>query len=432
MKILGINFGAQPQLVKRSEPQAMSTPFLKVGSGNLALPYIQNSVSGRGMVYFGQDNLYPQLLNQMYYTSPIHGAVIDFTVRAVIGGGVDIITDTMAQDLDAGIFKRSVKMKKLFDTLTLDFYIHNRVYLDLTFSDSGKFLTAKRIEPANIRHRFDGGVEYSTDWSTQSERRDLVKYQHGKKNVGNVVWEYKIDTPGMDYYPLPTYSSAMNWCFLDGEQSFLQKNNIQESIFPSMFIRRPKRFANQKEIDDFKAGLMRKKGAENAGHIGVLSGDGFENTPEVVAPPSSQNDNLFIQTEKSIKDNICYAHKINPSIVGIKVAGSLGNAQELEMSYAIWEKNVVLPLREIIEDLGKTLLQIAGIVGEFKVNDFKLFGNVEEAGTVDTGTLIDSMSPLLANKVLESLTKNEIRGLAGLKSIKGGDDVPNSLTPPAL
>jgi hypothetical protein len=372
MKILGIEFGAK-EVVKRSEPQAFSTPFLKVGGGNLALPYIQNSVSGKGMVYFGEENLYPQLLNQMYYTSPIHGAIIDFTCRAVIGGGVDIITDTMAERLDAGIFSRQIKIKKLFDTLTLDFYIHNRVYIMFSFSDSGKFLTAKRVEPANIRHRFDGGIEFSSDWSTQSDRRNLVKYSHGGKNVGDVIWEYKIETPGMDYYPLPTYSSSMNWCFLDGEQSFLQKNNIQESIFPSIFIRRPKRFANQKEIDEFRDGLIRKKGAQNAGHIGVLSGDGFENTPEVVAPPQAQNDNLFIQTEKSIKDNICYAHKINPSIVGIKVAGSLGNAQELEMSYAIWEKNVVYPLRETMEDIGTSILQIAGIKGEFKVNDFRLY-----------------------------------------------------------
>jgi hypothetical protein len=30
-------------------------------------------------------------------------------------------------------------------------------------------------------------------------------------------------------------------------------------------------------------------------------------------------------------------------------------------------------LRETIEDIGATLLQVAGIKGEFKVNDFKLF-----------------------------------------------------------
>jgi len=372
MKLFGINFNRQPEIVKVSAPQAFSTPFLKVGSGNLALPHVQNATSGRGVVYFGVDNLYPQLINQMYYTSPIHGAIVDFTCRAVIGGGVDIVTDESAsQKLDAGIFLRKIGGDKLFRTLTTDFYLHNRVALLLNFSDSGVLNSVKRIDPSTVRYKFDGGVEYSDDWSTHHGRKPLTKYSKSGVNTGERFWEYKIETAGMDYYPLPTYSSALNWCFLDGEQSFLQKNNIQNSIFPSVYIRRPKRFANNDEIDSFKAGLQRQKGAESAGHVGVLSGDGFENTPEVVAPPVSQNDNLFVQTEKSIKDNICFAHKINPSIMGIKVAGSLGNAQELEMSYSIWENIVVYPLREVIEDIGEELVRVANAKGKFIVNDYK-------------------------------------------------------------
>jgi hypothetical protein len=294
----------------------------------------------------------------------------------------------------------------------------------MKFSDSGKFLNMERVDPSKVRYRFDGGVEISDDWSTQQQRRTIAKYSHGSKNVGEVLYTHSSVTPGVDYYPIPTYSSALNWCFLDGEQSFLHKNNIQNSIFPSVFIRRPKRFGSKKEIDDFVTGLQGNKGAENAGYVGVLTGDGFENTPEVVAPPTSQNDNLFIQTEKSIKDNICFAHKINPSIVGIKVAGSLGNAQELEMSYAIWEKNVVLPLRKVLEKLGNSILQAVDVKGKFTVNNYKAYGAVTVSDEKNTGDLLNSMSPLLANKVLENLTVNEIRSIAGLKNVTGGDEIP--------
>ncbi len=36
------------------------------------------------------------------------------------------------------------------------------------------------------------------------------------------------------------------------------------------------------------------------------------------------------------------------------------------------------------------------------------------------------MSPLVATKVLDSMTPNEIRALASLPPIEGGDGVPNT------
>jgi capsid portal protein len=237
---------------------------------------------------------------------------------------------------------------------------------------------------------------------------------------------------GQDFYPIPAYSSALNWVFLDGEQSFLHKNNIQNSIFPSLAIRRPKRFGSKKETEDFIDGLTVSKGAEAAGKVMVLTGDGMENTPEVVQISANNNDNLFTQTSKEIKDNICFAHKINPSIMGIKVQGSLGNAQELEMSYTIFEKNVVKPMRAEIEKIFSDLLRIAELDGKLVINGYKIVGEeIVEEDAIDnkTGELLNAMSPLLANKVLENLTINETRALAGLKPIQGGDKLPETNIP---
>ena len=113
--------------------------------------------------------------------------------------------------------------------------------------------------------------------------------------------------------------------------------------------------------------------------------------------------------------------------MGIKVAGSLGNAQELEMSYAIWEKNVVYPERETAEEIGQELMHIGGIEGIFNVKGYKLLGEEiiegEDSQVNKTAEILSAMSPLLANKILESLTVNEVRDLASLGRIDGGDSV---------
>jgi capsid portal protein len=195
-----------------------------------------------------------------------------------------------------------------------------------------------------------------------------------------MLYTYGEVGAGQDIYPIPTYSSALNWCYLDGEQSYFHKSNLQNSIFPSLIIRRPKRFGTKKEVEDFKDGLMNNKGAKNAGKVFVLTGDGMENVPDVIIPGSQSNDKLFEGTAKELKDNICFAHKINPSIMGVKVAGSLGNAQELEMSYAIFEKNVVFPMRKQLTFMYNELMQIANIDGTFTIQDFKII----EGQVIDT------------------------------------------------
>lgn len=384
MKLFGIEFGSKAPSV-RTEPQAFSTPFLKIGKGNLALPYIQSNISNGSIVYFGEENLFPQILNQMYYTSPIHGAIIDFIVKATIGGGYSVKgLNTAAEKVDFEVFKRKVKLPKLIKQFERDHQIHGRTHAIMTFSDSGKWLTMKRVDPSCIRYRFDGGYEYSSDWSTQAQRRIIPAYDP-MNPCGEMLYTFGEAGAGQDYYPIPTYSSCLNWVFLDGEQSLLHKSNIQNSIFPSLIIRRPKRFGSKKEAEDFKEGISGNSGASNSGKVMVLTGDGMENVPEAIPLSANNNDKLFESTAKEIKDNICFAHKINPSIMGIKVQGSLGNAQELEMSYAIFEKNVIMPEREDMEEMWSEIMQVCNVKGKL---EFKEYQVIEKAITPETPTMI--------------------------------------------
>lgn len=434
MKLFGIQFGKSLPAV-RTEPQAYSTPFGTIGAGNLSLPFITSNYSKNGVIYFGSDNLFPQLLNQMYYTSPIHGAIIDFVIKATLGGGYEIVGQHTGRDkVEIEVFKNRNHLNKLVKSTTRDLKMHNRVHVLLCYSESGRFLKMERIDPSAIRYRFDGNYEFSYDWSTGRDRRTYQAYHPAK--VGKyteMLFTYGEVGAGQDVYPIPTYSSALNWCYLDGEQSFLHKSNIQNSIFPSIFIRRPKRFGSKEEITKFIDGLTSNKGASGAGKIGVLTGDGFEDTPEVVQVSANNNDKLFESTSKEIKDNICFSHEINPSIMGIKVAGSLGNAQELEMSYNIFEKNVVMPMRSQVEEMFNELLQIAGINGKMVINGYKIIGEVITEG-VDNTVLdkINKVSPLVANNILGSMTVNQKLALIGLPPVEGGNVAPGAQLPPQI
>jgi hypothetical protein len=201
----------------------------------------------------------------------------------------------------------------------------------------------------------------------------------------------------------------LNDVFLDGEISYLQKSNIQNSIWPSLSIRVPKMFESDAERDSFKQGLVDNSGASGAGKIIIMQGQGFDNTPEVTSIPTNQNDKLFDSTIENILNKICFAHGINPSIMGIKVAGSLGNDAELEMSYSIFEKNVIMPLRDELTEIYDALLDIAGVKNSIVINDFQIISGgatsaTEEPSLADklgiggTQTLVSILSDALLTK----------------------------------
>jgi hypothetical protein len=353
---------------------SFSTPFFKIGKGDLGKPFISTWYTVSGIVQFGTDNLYPQVLDQMYYTSPMHSGCLEFISRAAIGGGYEykIPPVTGVETVDLYTFEKKNKFKNIFRYLPIDFLIHKRVCFLIRKDKNGKFISMKKLNPATIRNNqtLDKFV-YCLDWSRRTDLIQYNKYTPNGKDAES-IWVYQAETVGQDTYPLPSYISVLNDVFLDGEISYLQKSNIQNSIWPSLSIRVPKMFESDEERERFKQGLIDNSGASGAGKIIIMQGQGFDNTPEVTSIPTNQNDKLFDSTIENILNKICFAHGINPSIMGIKVAGSLGNSEELQMSYSIFEKNVIMPLRSELTDIYDELLDIAGVKNSIVINDFQI------------------------------------------------------------
>ena len=353
---------------------SFSTPFFKIGKGDLGKPFISTWYTVSGIVQFGNDNLYPQILDQMYYTSPMHSGCLEFISRAAIGGGFEykIPPVTGVEKVDLYTFEKKNKFKNIFRYLPINFLIHKRVCMLIKKDVNGKFISMKKLHPATIRNNqtLDKFV-YCFDWSRRTDLIEYNKYTPNGKDLES-IWVYQAETVGQDTYPLPSYISVLNDVFLDGEISYLQKSNIQNSIWPSLSIRVPKMFESDAERDSFKQGLVDNSGASGAGKIIIMQGQGFDNTPEVTSIPTNQNDKLFDSTIENILNKICFAHGINPSIMGIKVAGSLGNSEELQMSYSIFEKNVIMPLRDELTQIYDELLDIAGVKNSIEINDFQI------------------------------------------------------------
>lgn len=406
--------------------QSFSTPFLPVGRGNLTLPYVNGRYSTNMWVRFGTDNLYPQMLNQMYYSSPLHGAIVDYKTNAVIGGGFNLTTDklTPQEKLEMFTFEKKANLKHTVKAVTKQLIIHNRVYFKLYFGEKKKLIKIENVSPDKVRVSRFGDMYYlCDDWSTNIDIKEIKPYHITCKDECQ-LYSYEVKSVGQDFYSLPTYSSALNFAFLSGELSYFAKSNIQNSVFPSFAMMFPKRPQSEEEKHMIKETIDRLKGAANAGKAVAFFANSADQLPKIESLPTNGNDKLFHEASALNTEQICFSHTIDPILMGIRTTGSLGNGSDIKQAYVIFEKNVVMELRQQVTTIFNEILTIARIPAEFTINNFQIINEtiVElEGESSKTNDALNTLSPLVATKVLETMTINEIRALASLPPVEGGD-----------
>ena len=406
--------------------QSFSTPFLKVGGANLTLPYVNGRNQTNGYIPFGQDNLFPELLNQIFYSSPLHGSIVGYKVNAAVGGGFNIVADrlTLEDKLELYTLERKLNIKKVVPAVTQQLILHNRVYFKLCFDDKMKLTKIVNLSPEKLRVNLDRKRYYiCDDWASRIGVQEIRRYSPTSRDYEQ-LFVYEVECIGQDYYPLPQYTSALNFAFLSGELSYFAKSNIQNSVFPSFAMMFPKRPQSEEEKNMIRNTIDRLKGAANAGKAVAFFANSQDQLPKIESLPTNGNDKLFQEASQLNTEQICFSHTIDPILMGIRTTGSLGNGSDIKQAYIIFEKNVVMPLRDMVSDIFNELLFIAKIDADFTINNYQIINEaiVElEGDTSKTNDALNSLSPLVATKVLETMTENEIRALASLPPVPGGD-----------
>jgi len=58
--------------------------------------------------------------------------------------------------------------------------------------------------------------------------------------------------------------------------------------------------------------------------------------------------------------------------MGIRVSGALGNGNELAQQYVIFEKNVVMPLRKMMTEVGNKILEIGKVNSTIEIINYQI------------------------------------------------------------
>ena len=324
------------------------------------------SANSKGFVNYGDDNLFPQYLIDLFHSSSTHNALTTTIATMVFGEGFDATT------LDGRIAFDQWNLNDELRKACVDFQIQGGFALEVNWSlDRTTIANVSHLPFENIRSGFvneDEKVDYyyySKDWSSKRAEVDEICTFDPERKLDHPtqIFYVKPFSPGSFYYPKPCYTGSIDYIELDKEIGKYHINNIKNGMSPSFSIHFKNGIPPQEERNRIRMDIERQmSGASNAGKFIVTYSDDPERKPDFEPFQLSDAHNQYQFLSEEVTAKIMVGHRVtNPQMFGVAVPGKLGGGGELAESAELFEQNVVRPNRRIVEETVKTLLRAAGL-----------------------------------------------------------------------
>jgi len=413
--------------INKVEPKKMGG----IGVVNLATYTSPKVVEVRNQewVNYGEDNNYFGYLQDRINGSPTNNAIVNGISQMIFGKGIDA-TDKLLKP------EEYAQAMLLFDDdtterLCYDLKAMGQCAVQVVYSiDKTRIVECNHFPVETLRSgkcNDDGDVEayfYAEDWTKiNRQKKPLEIPAFGFGNGGEEILFIKPYKTGFYFYSPVDYTGCLQYCELEEQISNFHLNNILNGMAPSMLINFLNGTPTEDEQRDIERSIQNKfSGTSNSGKFILNFSDGA-NTAATITPvqlSDAHNQYQFLSDESMRK--IMVGHRvISPMLLGIKDNSGFGNnADELQTATILMQNTVIKPFQNLILKEFDKILAFNDISLNLYFEELQpLDVNNDLTLTEKTDSIIDginSLSPLVANKVLESMTGDEIRALVGLKA----------------
>jgi hypothetical protein len=362
----------------------------------------------------------------------------------------------------------------------IDSKIFGGYYLKLLFV-GGKLMSVFHQPYEQVRLSVGGSVYYvSKEWTKNQSTKKNFKSRFNQlpkdvksikpfdpKNKEGVQLVYFPDyRPEFRGYPLPEYHASIVDIETDIEVSNFHLVNVKTGFSAGTMITFFNGVPSTEDQVKVENSLTDKYcNTDNTAGLVVNWTDLNTEAPKIENIRPSDLDKQFDQLKQDVQDRIIRGHEvINGMLFGIKTEGQLGGRSEIDLAWQMLNLNYIEPNQQRYEKEINWVLKECGlspvlrieplkglgieitdamlmasltrdemrnlIEGQFNIGLFKVQKKTSESAAEVTEA-INSLSPLVANKVIASMTANEIRALVGLPPEQGGEQLaPEVATPP--
>lgn len=368
-----------------------------------------------GYVTFGEDNLYPNYLIELYNRSAKHNAIINSKVTYVYGKGLEMtVQDARLQELFDSV-NRWQTLNEFAYQLVTDLELYNGTAIEIIWNRSGTSYEMKVLEFKNVRSNVDGSMfYYSPQWALYSTP-DIIEYPAFDINnrKGRQIFYYKVYRPGCKVYPIVNYIGCIPYIETDIEISNYHLNNIKNGFWGGKVIT----FIAQQPTKEEMQAISRqfrytKTGTDNAGKFVLNFVPNKESAPLIESLEPEDSDTKFEILNKTVLQEIFVGHQItSPMLMGVRVEGQLGGRTEMLDAYELFKNTYVNGRQQIAEKIINFHAEnLTGIKGAYRLIPTEPIVNNEQpkpqAAPQET-----QQSEIVVNESLKNLTGRQMQNV---------------------
>lgn len=340
---------------------------------------------------WGGDNLYPVYVLELYnnFGSSLNKAIINKKTKLTTGFGIKKILDPLLEQ-----WSKKNRIEHLLRYIGKDFEIYNGFCMEVIWNREGTSFDLGYVPVHTIRIGLKETEDepdyywYSSDWANikkEDHKPEYIKKYDPSDRTGRQLLYYIEPNPShTNLYPIPNYSTAINWIDLDYQISVFHINQVRQGYSPSFILNFSTGIPTQDEQNQFYREFQRNyKGASNSGKIIITYSDGGDQKPELIPIQLSDSDERFLMLADQVKEQITQAHEFPQQLVSF-VPGKLGSTDERKELMAEVQVYYTTPRQEQLEYAINNVLKDIGFTEEIKL---KQYSNVDETGLlIEEGT----------------------------------------------
>jgi hypothetical protein len=299
-----------------------------------------------GWIDYGQNNLFPQHLINLYHNSPIHNALTNSIAFMIEGQGTGTILDNALQGI------------------AFDLKLQGAFCAEIIWSmDFTRVVQINHLPFENCRLAYDRdeddvtGIFYSKDWANTRSKKGKPEFipafnpSIAQEQPRQVIYAHGMSA-GSVYYPKPDYFGALNYIELSYQMGLYHVNNILNGLFPSFIINFLNGIPQKEEREAIRREWeTRLSGANNAGKFLMTFNEDPTRAPQIEAFPLSDADKQYQFLSEETAKQIMVGHRVvSPLIHGIRDTTGFGsNKDEMLVGLEIFNNQVIKPYQRIIE-----------------------------------------------------------------------------------
>tara|TARA_R110001606_G_scaffold214282_2_gene362093 strand:+ start:2286 stop:3440 length:1155 start_codon:yes stop_codon:yes gene_type:complete len=341
----------------------------------------------RGIYTFGRRNDYPDLLVDLYDNSPTHQAVINRTALMIAGDGQEAeirseeLVDRVQIEMLINHPNLNESLSQILHKVGRDVKLHGRYAIECVWNEAhDKVVELKHVDAGGVRIGVlneEGKVpfyKYSEDWN-DSNYKITTYFPFDKNGAGSRQLIYvQLMRSGHLYYGLPDYYAAINWIDLESQIGVSHSESAKNGFSPKVAVI----FPAKPESIEIEKKTMDNLNKTYSGSRGKKIMGIFSPRPELMPIIQPLNVDMLHKQYQEIdgqtERKILTGHGVvSPMLFGISTSNGFGsNADELRMSYHIYEKTVVAPYQRMVEDSLNRVLSASGNTNRIVINPYTL------------------------------------------------------------